>query len=255
LWSAYWPYADPDFFADIPRDFAARFWEMDLACELLRLNFTLEERRRHGPDICIGPSDRHVWIEAVAPTDGDGPNASPDLDYDLRARTFVGEDGILLRFRNAIDAKFKKYQGYRNDGIIGPREPYVIALNGSRVSASLVEGDPPWIVKAVYPFGTPQFRINVKTETFSAEHDYRPAVQTATGSEVATDLFLRSEYAGISGILYSRADVWNRRDDYIFVHNLKAANPLGRGWLTVGTEYWADSTALHLTRHSDSSSV
>jgi hypothetical protein len=253
LWSTYWPFADNNFFVGIPRDFAARFWEMDLACVLLRLNFVLEERRRHGPDICIGPPGRRVWIEAVAPTDGDGPNASPGLDCDLQARTFAGENGILLRFRNAVDAKVKKYQGYRNDGIIGPKEPYVIALNGSRVSASLIEGDLPWIVKAVYPFGEEQIRIDVRTEAVSAEYEYRPAIRTAVGSEVATDLFLGPECAGISGILYSRTDVWNRRDDYIFVHNLKATNPLDRGWLPLGTEYWPDSNALHLTRHTGAS--
>ena len=45
-WSAYWPYADSEFYASIPRDFHPRFWEMDLACELLGLRFALEERQR-----------------------------------------------------------------------------------------------------------------------------------------------------------------------------------------------------------------
>jgi len=251
LWSSYWPYADSEFYRDIGRDFVARFWEMDLACGLLALGFTLEEQRRRGPDVCVALGGRRIWLEAVAPRDGEGPNASPDLIHDGLARTFDGEDRVILRFRQAIKEKFEKYGGYREAGIVEPIDHYVIALNASRVSASIIETDNPAIVKSVYPLGTSDWQFSFETGTVKVlPPRYRPSVQTAEKSEVATNVFLDAAYAGISGILFSRADAFNRRDDWVFVHNLSAANRLERGWLPAGTEYWPEIDGISVIRHS-----
>jgi len=253
LWSQYWPYADDDFYRDLPRDFIARFWEMDVACGLMRQGVSIEGRRAHGPDVCAIVDGQRVWIEAIAPTSGDGPDAVPELAYDMIARTFDSEESILLRLRSGIEDKTRKRRTYMEDGVIADSEPYIIALNGRKIDAAIVEEGIPYIVKAVYPLGDSPWRIDVVTETVTElPPAHRPAVEKANKSEVATTCFLDEQYSGISGVLYSRADVFNRRDDWRFVHNMVGLNRLARGWLKVGKEYWPEEGGLEITRHSGS---
>jgi len=250
LWAKYWPYADDDFYRDIPLYFAPRFWEMDLACELMAKGLVVEERKGHGPDIPLVVEGRRVWVEAIAATDRTGDDRSQELPYTrvsraeprphLPAIDFAGEGGIILRLRNAIEEKSRKYKKYLADGIVKAGEPYVIAVNGSQIDAAIVEDDVPWIVRSVYPIGETKWDLYLETETFTERHEHRPAVVKAKGASVATDIFLTDEYAGISGVVYSRINAQNRDRGYVHVHNLRATNGLNRGWLKLGTEYWPD---------------
>ena len=251
LWSKYWPFADDDFYRDFPLDTVARFWEMDLACNLTDLGFQIEERRAHGPDVCAVVDGRRVWIEAIAPTSGDGPDAVSGLAFDGIARGFLDGDNIVLRLRSAIEVKTQRRKEYVADGIVTDSDPYVIAINGCKIGAALVEQGIPYIVKAVYPVGDVSWRIDLATEAVTElPPAHRPAIEKASGSAVATTCFLDAEYAGISGVLYSRSDVANRRDDWRFVHNQVAVNQLPQGWLKVGKGYWPGQDGLEITRHS-----
>ena len=253
LWSEYWSYADDDFYRDLPRDFTARFWEMDVACDIMRAGFLIEERRSCGPDVCAIVDGRRVWIEAIVPTSGDGPDAVPELHFDGIARSFHDGDNIVLRLRSGIEVKTRRRREYVAAGIIDDSEPYVIALNGCKIGAAIVEEGIPYIVKAVYPLGDVPWRIDPANDrVIELPPAYRPAIEKAKGSEVATTCFLDAEYSGISGVLYSRSDVANRRDDWRFVHNKAAVARLPQGWLKVGKEYWPGQTGLEITRHSGS---
>ena len=50
---------------------------------------------------------------------------------------------------------------YRAEGLIGPADPYVVAVNGARISP-LVRGesDPPFIVGTVFPVGVEYVAIH-----------------------------------------------------------------------------------------------
>ena len=69
---------------------------------------------------------------------------------------------------------------------------------------------------------------------------HQASISKSNGSEIATDIFLDEKYQGISAILYSCVDLCNRPDklgqDYIFIHNPFAKNPVKEGLLGVGRE-------------------
>jgi len=258
MWSSYWAYADEAFCTDLPRDCFSRFWEMDLSCALLDLGHSLCERSGTGPDVCIEEGASRIWLEAVAPRAGSGPNGAPDLVADLIAREFTddayggvpGFGSQILRYRGAIKEKLAKYEQYLRSELIQPSEPYVIALNGFQVPGSIIDDDDvPTILKAVYPLGPPKWRFDfAKGEVTDLGPSYRGAVKTAAGSDVPTTIFLDQHYAGVSAVLYARCDVYNRParpgGEFIVVHNREASNQLDRGWIRAGVEFWADHDGI-----------
>ena len=96
LWGRFFPYADPLF----PHEFALhlhhRFWEMYLAVSLLENGLLLQPKRSSkGPDIHLKLALGDVWVEAVAPDEGQGPDAVPPL-RDNASFGPVPEDKIIL---------------------------------------------------------------------------------------------------------------------------------------------------------------
>ena len=81
LWKRFHPYADSEFVNLIASDFQARFWEMYLACTLLDAGFSLHSRDA-GPDIRVNTKGAPIWVEAIAPTAGSGPDAIPPQNFD-----------------------------------------------------------------------------------------------------------------------------------------------------------------------------
>src|SRR5687767_8366967 len=78
LWRQFQPYADANFPSSIQSDFASRYWEMYLGCALLGIGKTLaprSSRTKNGPDLLIVDGGGKLWIEAIAPSGGAGPDA------------------------------------------------------------------------------------------------------------------------------------------------------------------------------------
>src|SRR3990170_4283435 len=100
LWLSFAPYADPSFpqlFAD---QLHPRFWEMYLAVRLLEKGLKLiPKSASRGPDIHAIFSGNDLWIEAVAPEEGEGPDAVPSLEEHESYEPYP-EDKIILRFTN-----------------------------------------------------------------------------------------------------------------------------------------------------------
>ncbi|MCF6193218.1 MAG: hypothetical protein L3J46_02660, partial [Kangiellaceae bacterium] len=69
LWSIFRKYSDRNFENQLKIDFHARFWEMYLSCFLLS-KYNSVEFPKPGPDILIKNSDKNIWIEAIAPSQG-----------------------------------------------------------------------------------------------------------------------------------------------------------------------------------------
>lgn len=253
LWQRYEPYADRDFQSQIARQFHNRFWEMYLACTLMVQGHKLVDRSwRQGPDICIDAGGPYIWVEAVAPGKGQGPDAVPSPpeigefretgQVHVFAMSEKLETEIILRYCSAIGDKNKKYSQYRDQRIIDETQPFVVAVNGAQVPYSYDKGDVPFIVKAVLPFGV-EFAILdwERREITHVGHSLRPEVSKVLGAKVPTNIFLDPDYAGISAVLFSKSKVGPAPEkmgtDFILIHNPKAANPLPHGWLKLGSEY------------------
>lgn len=248
LWARYEPYADSNFKTAIASDFQSRFWEMYLAVTLLDLGFRLRPRRelgQKGPDICISSAKTNIWIEAIAC--GASPSDSAELENGFDENGFESiDESVILRYTSAIDEKFKKYGEYLNKGIVSNSEPFLIAVNGSRVPFSLPDNNPPDmipnIIKAVMPFGDYVIVVDRDSNQIVKDgYSYRSEIIKLSGNTVPTNIFLSQKYLGISGILFSNIDISDLPEKYgedlLFFRNPTAVNPLPTDWLKRGMEY------------------
>lgn len=244
LWQMYHPYADTHFRQQIKVDFHARFWEMYLTCTFLKRSLPVRSKSS-GPDVLIEDTAQRIWVEAIAPTSGaeENPDRVPDFKYGIATR--VPDEQIVLRYRSAISEKFdNKYQEYLASGVVSSLDPYVIAINSCKIAAAIVDSDPPRILKAVFPIGYQQVTVNKQTlEIIDSGFQFRPTVERTSGEQISTELFLNPAYENLSGILFSRASVNHliKRlgEDFIFIHNPLARNPIPPGFFKFGREYTA----------------
>ena len=170
----------------------------------------------------------------------------------------VPEDAIILRYRSALDAKLRKYVKYVEKGIIPSTDPYVVAINGAAVHPIFGEGAPiPTIAKAVLGLGQLQLVFSQDLDGEPARRiENRQEIQKKSGSRVQTDVFLGEDYGGMSGVLFSRCDITTPLgrlgQDFVFVHNPGAINPLRHGWLRLSHECWMNENMLHVEAWSSS---
>src|SRR5208282_1945429 len=75
LWTIYAPYADKHFLSDATLHFQQRFWEMYLGCTFLAHNFVINRGGDKGPEFFLSRMSQNIWVEAIAPGPGDGPDA------------------------------------------------------------------------------------------------------------------------------------------------------------------------------------
>ena len=125
-WLRFEPLADNDFRTQLGANFPQRFWEFYLACTFIDEGFDVRSASA-GPDVRITQDGRTVWVEAIAPTRGHGPDAVPEIVNGVVTR--VPNEQFILRLSAAIMEKFNKYKQYRTNGTVGPDDPYVIAIN------------------------------------------------------------------------------------------------------------------------------
>lgn len=105
LWKAYKTYADNNFQSDAVNHFQERFWEMYLGVTFIKHGFTIERGGNTGPEFFISNMPRKIWIEAIAPSAGDGPDAVPERKIGIAGVSPVNE--FILRLRHAIEEKRK----------------------------------------------------------------------------------------------------------------------------------------------------
>ena len=248
LWLRFKPYADKHFETEIRNNFQARTWEMYLGCSLLDCGLRLFSSDS-GPDFKVEVEEKIVWFEAVIATSGEPEK--PDTVPDFTQRNIAPEeivahklplDKIILRLRSVIEDKHKKYVEYCEKSIVGPNDPYVIAINGWNIRFSKNDGITPTILQAVFPLGDLLVPITTDpNDTAEPFYKFRSEIQKHGGALVSTDVFLDEQYRGISAVVYSAADAANGPytlgSDYVIVHNPIAKNPLTRGMIKLGREY------------------
>jgi len=235
-------------------DFYPAWWELYLAHSLHNVGIALATRatRTHppkGPDLLV--EHPRVWIEAVMPKSGDGPDA---LSEPQPGQVFnVPADDFVLRLRNAIDEKILKLRQYIDDGTIPTGDAAIVAISGGRLPFRFNEGPIPSVVRTLLGAGSPVLEIDLKAREIVGRYvEQRDHVVKKSGAPVDTDLFLRDTSSHVSAVLYSSADCVNFPEkpgnDFVVVHNPKAAVPIRLRWLPVGNEYWFDE--LSATLHS-----
>lgn len=239
LWLKFQTHSDQHFLQEFAIDFDARFWEMDLTVALIERGHSVT-CPKPGPDVCI-EGDQKVWVEAIAPKAGKGPDKVPPVKFG-EAQT-VPNDQIILRYTSAIAEKFDRYKSYVSSGIISNNEPYVIAINGCQIPSARLDHNPPRIVRSVFPIGDEYLTINRQTgSTKDSGFIFRPSIKKSSGSDIPTDLFLREDLAQISAIIFSCSDCCNRPskgNDWVVVHNPLAVNPICSGLFPCFKEYQA----------------
>lgn len=255
LWSIYKPYADKHFKKEAKLHFHERFWEMYLGATLIKRGYSLEPTPQcQGPEFYIDMGSRRMWFEAIAPGRGEGNDAVPESPLGQVAEPPQRE--ILLRLTHAIREKHRKYNLYKQDGIIKDDDLYIVAVNGSGICPRLYGVKIPFIVQSLYPAG--DFTITLDSSTIQnidSYHQYRDKIAKINGSIVSTDNFINNEYCGISAVIYSYADPWIWTDEsklgseFIIIHNVKATNQLQRGFFSFGLEYWAEEQENEIQLH------
>jgi hypothetical protein len=148
----------------------------------------------------------------------------------------------------------KQLNQHRTRDWVKPGDATVIALCGAMIPSARSELTVPRIIRSVLPFGSEAFRIDRDTmEVVDRGFEYRPTVTKRKGAPVAVDIFADETHSMISALLASCADEINRPvqagADFVLIHNPHAAQPLPRGWLSIGREYWIDGQTLHERRH------
>jgi hypothetical protein len=270
MWLRYKPYADTHFLVEVKQSnekFFQRFWEMYLACSLMEKEFSIKSHDK-GPDICTAIGIQKVWLEAIAPTEGEGENAA-FVDW-LKAPSKGEREGqvsidyvkfqpekIQLRYCSAVESKYKKYKEYLEKGILSSTDCYIIAINGRLIplgELSEEEGRIPQIIKSVLSIGHSYIKISESNEdAIEQGYTYQNVIVKANCSEVYKDIFFDEAYAGISAILFSYVDAIHRPenfgDDFILIHNPLARNNLPQDFIKAGREYWVENSELKFKDH------
>lgn len=256
LQTRFLPYADANFISEIRLEFASRFWEMYLGCALLDHGHCLvprQKRRAAGPDLCINDGGRQIWVEAVAPQRGDGPDSVPEEGE----AGWVPESQIVLRYRAAVEEKCHQRRRHVRAGLIGAEDPFVIAVNGSRVphGNNRWADEIPYAIRAVLPLAGSALVLEEGCGAVPQPgFETRWSIEKASGTRISTAVFLDDEYANVSGLIV--ADVNPLQDNRCetstlgLLHNPGAphGSMLERGWIRGGVEYWVEGNRLRAHR-------
>jgi hypothetical protein len=235
-------------------DFYSVWWELYIAYALSRAGISFVPRKERPrvagkgrPDLLA--QNPRVWIEAVMPNAGVGPDA---LTEPIGGGVYtVPLDAITLRLITAIRSKATVIQGYIEEGTISSDDPTVIAVSGGRLPISFrLNGYPvPDPVRAL--FGVRHLTLEFDRETrerIGTSVEACGQVTKKSNSPVATDFFLQHQSAHVSAVLYSVSDCVNYQrvpgSDFILVHNPNARVPLAKNWLPVGRQYSVEGEQL-----------
>jgi hypothetical protein len=256
LFRDYAVFLDPDILQRATQDMPTVFCELYVACALHGSGVPLQQLQRtkqnkKSPDLFSVNPD--VWIEAVMPKMGSGPDAMKLQE--LGVASGVPVDPFILRLRTAFGDKARAMTEYANAMIVRPDQAAVIAIGGCMLGSGIGECIPPRIVRALLGVGSPVLHLDLATLT-TIDHtiEHRDEVIKKLGSPVKTDPFLDPAYAHISAVIYSASNWVTHSEkpgrDFTIIYNENANVPLPRGWMQAGEEYWREGNELRSARHS-----
>lgn len=246
LWSIFRDYADPNFKTEFGSRTHDRWFEMYLTVSLLRAGHQIS-CPKPGPDVCLLEDGHRIWVEAVCASPGvfgrrdSVPATVPGRVYREPTEQYV------LRIRNALDEKRRKYGKYMNDSIVSRGDVSVVAINVFEV-----DGIGPYIEshfrRALYGVGDPLIRIDRRSgEPLEVSNDVVHNVKKASGAEVDLRPFVNGTMGNITAVLGSHAHAFNRPskpgEDFALYPNLTGDVPWPQGVLKVGWDRVFDQLA------------
>jgi hypothetical protein len=261
LWRRYAPICpDRNFLSAAKAAFVEKTWEMYLACTLLERGFKLTKPSGKGPDIHVtGPVP--IWVEAIAPDAGSGPDAVPTRDKRGETTALApgvamwtgvppSEESLILRCTSAIAAKAVQRERYIEDGIVRSTEPFVVAINLAQIDGgedACDDDEVPIVAKAALGIGEDYYAQPLFSRRKGRwTHGHRPHVVKASTAKVSAHGFLSGQYDGVSGIMCSCVSIVNAPSamgaDIIFLHNPTARAPIPAGTFRFGTEWTVRAT-------------
>lgn len=260
LWEVFRPYADFGFIEKFACHLDEHYWEMYLGCTLLEAGLYIHPKTTdHGPDLLVKHEGQNIWIEAIAPTQGDEDNENrvPDL---VSAGIFQGEtviaqnvpkEELVLRLTNAIWVKKQKFDKYKKDGIVNPDDACVVAITGAQLGRW---GDcaMPLVLSSTYGIGeiTVCFPVSGGGEA-TVGNDFRMFVEKSNGEKIPTTAFLHPMFSNISAVIYDHRGLGAYRGrlgcDFKTIHNKLANAPLPKGLIKRGIEYIPAEDKLDFT--------
>jgi hypothetical protein len=237
------------------------FWELYLAHGLNSSGISLQPQARtkqnqKGPDLFAANPD--VWIEAVMPGLGTGPDA---MEYPSMGVVYdTPVDSFILRLQNAFETKARRMAKYMEEGPIQPGQATVIAISGALLPTAIGEGPVPRILKAILGIGNIVVDIDRRTGQIVRHFvEHRDQVEKKSGAAIKTAPFLDPAYSHISAVVYSPYNWVTHPEkpgvDFTVIHNENATIKLRRGWLPVGDEYWREGDELRSKTHSPQSAT
>lgn len=248
LWSTYRPFADPHFLEDAKHQFLQRFWEMYLACALLERGVQLMRVGSEGPEFYFMCDGRRIWVEAIAPGPGDGPDRV--IEPKSGDRYTVPEEKILLRFTNALVEKQQRYEVALRKGIVQPEDQMLLAINSRGIPHAPYGAEVPFVLKAFLPLGPLSFVLDPETmDIKDSYHQFRDRIVKAGGAPVATTSFLNPEFAAFCAVLHSGVDCANHPpklgDEFLVLHNPMACHPLPRRFFSWCRQFELNGESLN----------
>ena len=223
--------------------FFQRVWEMMLGRHLVACGYDVLSPADAGmPDYRIIKSGSAAWVEATCAMAGQDPLLAPQAEW-LCSSGFVPHDSILLRWTNALSQKIRQAEVRRRSGMIGPRESYVIAINGGAIGTAnfgFGASNLPYVVEATLAVGPLRFNYDRQTMGFKgAAHDQRTMTQKGMSAVPTAVFFDRSNrgIAAVAGIGLSRVEATML--PLLVAHNPNADCPFPTGQLGDGSREWA----------------
>lgn len=240
LWSDFQPFADQHFSREFPIRTHERWFEMYLTVSLIRAGHQID-CPKPGPDILLEVDGRRIWVEAVCATSG--KQGLPDSVQKQQIGQVLPEptDQYVLRIRNSLEAKQKKYLRYIKNGIVACGDVVVVAINIYQVY-----GYDPYIEdhmkRSLYGIGDVVVRFDKSTQSVSGDgHQQVVEIRKSSGAGVGVQPFTDNSIEHVSAVLASHASAFNQPPqlggDLVSYPNLTAENAWPAGVLQLGSEW------------------
>ncbi len=199
---------------------------MYLTVTFIEQGFSIHRVGAEGPEFYIEQDGKRIWVEAIAPGPGVGPDRVPEPE--LGVAYHVPTEKILLRFTHALSEKRKKYIAARKKGIISPDDGYLLAINSRGIPHAPYGNTMPYFIQAYLPFGPYAISIDSGTGNIvESFYQHRETVSKLNGENIPTTAFLDREFSCISSVLHSSVDCVNRPatlgGDFSMLHNPNAS--------------------------------
>ncbi|MDD4013501.1 MAG: hypothetical protein PHW14_04870 [Candidatus Omnitrophica bacterium] len=173
--------------------------ELIIGYEFLMNGYDLKKKKTEGPDFLIQDKNRNIWVEVVAPEEGQHPRLKNKERLSSGEMAEVDSDNCKLQMASAICSKKDKFKLYVQKGIVSQEDIKIICVNLFNLGSG--KNSCPYIASVLY--GLEEVRwVDVKTMQSGTEYlPHKPAVKK-TGAKIDFGLFLQTEYEKIDGVIW-----------------------------------------------------